>query len=348
MAERLISIPSVSRDRKNCRKILSMVKDLFGNYHIDEFEKDGVESLLIYKGRGRRRKFKVILNIHLDVVEGEKSQFSPVQKSGRLYGRGASDMKASAAVIMLVFLEIADKVSYPLALQITTDEEIGGFNGTMHQIEKGVSAEFAIAGEPTNLDIAYKAKGVLWLRITAKGKSAHSAYPWKGDNAVLKMNKFINKISRMFEFPEKEEWVSTFTPSFISTDNKTFNTVPDSCSLAVDIRFTPDQKNILDKIKKILPRDFQIDVLLNEPSAYISKRNPFTAKLKQTAEKMLGRKVRLYGVQGASDIRHFSRIGKGGVEFGPVGGGSHTKDEWVDINSLKDYYYILKKYLAEI
>ncbi len=348
LAGRLISIPSISGDRKNCQKILSVVKGLLGRYRVDEFEKDGVESLLVYNDKGKRRKFKVILNLHLDVVEGEKNQFSPVEKSGKLFGRGANDMKASAAVMMLVFSEIADKISYPLALQITTDEEIGGLRGTLHQIKSGVEAEFILAGEPTSFDIAYKAKGILWLKITATGKSAHSAYPWKGVNALWRMNDFLQKLKRVFEFPEKESWVSTVNLSRISTENQTMNTIPSSCEAFLDIRYTPEEEGILRKIKKILPADFSLEVLLNEPCAHIDKDNPFVKKLKKTARKRLRKDIRLYGAQGASDVRHYTHIKKGGVEFGPQGGGSHTEKEWVSISSLEDYYHILKDYLLEI
>ena len=140
---------------------------------------------MIYPQKTRPKKFKIILNAHLDVVSGREEQYKPYEKDGKLFGRGAIDMKGAAAVEILVFKEVAKRVSYPLALQLVTDEEIGGFCGTKYQIEKGVRADFVIAGEPTDFGVNNKAKGIIWLKIKTKGKSAHGAYPWRGKNALL-------------------------------------------------------------------------------------------------------------------------------------------------------------------
>ena len=106
------------------------------------------------------------------------------------------DMKANVACLMTVFKDVADKVNYPLGLQLVTDEEIGGFHGTKYQIEKGVRAEFVVVGESTDLNIKNRAKGILWAKISAKGKTAHGAYPWRGENAIWKMNEFLNCLKR--------------------------------------------------------------------------------------------------------------------------------------------------------
>jgi len=140
---------------------------------------------LVYFQKTRPNNFKIILNAHLDVVSGRKEQYKPYEKDGKLFGRGAIDMKGAAAVEILVFKEIAKKVSYPLALQLVTDEEIGGFCGTKYQIEKGVRADFVIAGEPTDFGVNNKAKGIIWLKIKTKGKAAHGAYPWRGKKCLI-------------------------------------------------------------------------------------------------------------------------------------------------------------------
>ena len=156
--------------------VFDMVVEEFEEFNIKSFVSEGVRSCLVSTKTHQEMSFKVILNAHLDVVPGSDDQFAPFVKDGRLYGRGAYDMKAAAAVEILVFKELADKVSYPLGLQLVTDEEVGGFKGTKYQVDQGVRAEFIVVGEPTNLDIGHKAKGVLWLKIVFKGESAHGAY----------------------------------------------------------------------------------------------------------------------------------------------------------------------------
>ena len=74
---------------------------------------------------------------------------------------------------------------YPLALQLVTDEEVGGRNGTLHQIEQGVRGEFVIIGEHSGLGIVTDSKGMITATLRAAGRSGHSAYPWHGDNEVI-------------------------------------------------------------------------------------------------------------------------------------------------------------------
>jgi len=86
-------------------------------------------SPLIYLG-AKRPRFQVILNAHLDVVPAQPDQFRPRREGDRLYARGAQDMKVAALVEAQVFRELAAELPYPLALQLVTDEEVGGRDGT--------------------------------------------------------------------------------------------------------------------------------------------------------------------------------------------------------------------------
>ena len=185
LTKSLISIPSTRNNKKALNDVLDLALKEVKDFTIERFEKEGYPSALIYPQKTRPNNFKIILNAHLDVVSGREEQYKPYEKDGKLFGRGAVDMKGAAAVEILVFKEVAKKVSYPLALQLVTDEEIGGFCGTKYQIEKGVRADFVIAGEPTDFGVNNKAKGIIWLKIKTKGKAAHGAYPWRGKNALL-------------------------------------------------------------------------------------------------------------------------------------------------------------------
>ncbi len=137
-SKHLISLPSTRSNPSMLKKVLNEVLKEVKEYTVEYFEKNQMPSALVYFGKSGPKRFKVILNAHLDVVEAKEDQYKPFEKDGRLYGRGAIDMKAAAAVEILVFKELANKVNYPLGLQLVTDEEIGGFNGTKYQIEKGV------------------------------------------------------------------------------------------------------------------------------------------------------------------------------------------------------------------
>ena len=345
-SKEFIAIKSDPDNKPALNKILGLALLSLKGHTVEKFERNGVKSALVYNTKKRPKKFKVLFNTHLDVIPGKDSQYKPRVKGNRLYGVGAMDMKANLACVISVFNEVANKVSYPLALQLVTDEEIGGFDGTGYQIEKGMRTDFVLASEPTNFDIVNKAKGVLWLRVFAQGRSAHSAYPWRGENAIFKMNKFLADLHKRYPNPDSEKWVTTVNVSSIETKNKTFNKIPDECSASLDIRFVPeDQKTLIKNIKKILPKGFKLDVVSNESALYTDSENEYIRLLQKASKQVLKKKSKLRGANGTSDARHFTDVGCPGIEFGPIGGGIGSDSEWVDIPSLKKYTEVLKKFL---
>ena len=349
LSKKFISIKSAPDNSKALKKILELASSNLKEYKIDKFEKKGFKSALFYNQNKRPKRFKVILNGHLDVIPGKESQYRPSVKGNKLYGAGAMDMKAGASSLIFAFKNTASKVSYPLGLQLVTDEEVGGFNGTKYQIEKGVRADFVIVGESTNLNIENKAKGVFWAKIFAKGKSAHGAYPWKGENAIWKMTQFLNALEKNYPNPKEEKWVTTLNLSTICSSNKTFNKIPDNCEAWLDIRYIPERsESIVKDIKKLLPKGFRLEIEALEPALSTPSNNFYLRTLKQEIEKVAKRKVSLVSANGSSDARHFARVHCPAVEFGPIGEGMGSDSEWVDINSLGKHYQILKNFLLTL
>ena len=349
LTKQFISIKSTSDNQKVLGNILEIALSNLIGHTIEQFEHEGTKSVLIYNAKKRPSKFEIILNGHLDVIPGKEYQYLPKIKGDKLYGVGSMDMKASVACLIMVFKEMANKVNYPLGLQLVTDEEIGGFNGTKYQIDKGVKADFVIAGESTNFNIVNKAKGILWVKISTRGKTAHGAYPWKGENAIWKMNKFLNILQEKYPIPIKESWVTTVNLSKTQTSNQTLNKIPDDCEIWLDIRYIPqDSDTVLNNIKALLPNGFKIEIVENEPSMNVYENNKYLKLLQKTGEQITGKKVYLYGAQGSSDARHFTKNGISGIEFGPIGGGIGSDNEWVSIKGLEQYYQIIKNFLLSI
>ena len=349
LAKKLIALRTIPAHPSELIKALAIAVAPLRGFTVEHFTKNGVASVLVHNQTKRPKKFKVLLNAHLDVIPGKKGQHAPKEKGGKLYGVGAMDMKANAACMIMAFKDVARAVVYPLALQLTTDEEIGGFDGTLHQVKKGVRATFILAGEPTNFDIVHMTKGVLWLKVMMKGKTAHGAYPWRGENAIWKMNHFLERVYKRFPIPTKQAWVTTVNLSRIETGNDAYNKIPDDCTALLDIRFVPkDAKTVLRDIKKLLPKRSKMEIVANEPGSFIAKNDAFIATLEKVSRETLGKKLLSRGAQGSSDARHFTRVGGRGIEFGPIGDGIGSDDEWVDIKSLGKYHAILKKFLLAL
>lgn len=349
LTKKLIYIKSTEENPKQLGEALDLVLNELKDFKIERFERNGVKSALVYNSKTRPKKFRILFNVHLDVIPAKDKQFKPKIIGSKLYGAGSMDMKANASCIILAFKEMANKINYPLGIQLTTDEEIGGFNGTRYQIQKGVRADFVIASEPTNFDIVHQAKGVLQIKISTKGNTAHGAYPWKGENAILKMNKFIGDLVKKLPNPKKEKWATTINVSKISTTNQAFNKIPDDCYVLLDIRYIKeDQKKILNKIKSILPKDFKLQILATGPAVLTSIKDKNIVKLKKIIAKNYKNNSALRGAHGTSDVSHFAKINCPGIEFGPIGGGIGSDKEWVSIPSLDTYYKIIKSFLGEI
>lgn len=349
LAKQFIKIKSVSDNPKALDEVLGMALSQLDGFRIEKFQSNGFPSALVYNTKTRPKKFRVVLNGHLDVIPGKDHQYKPKIIGNKLYGAGSMDMKSSVACLIMAFKETAKKVDYPLALQLVTDEQAGGLYGTRHQIGKGVRGDFIIAGEATNLNIVHKAKGVLWLKISCTGKTSHSAYPWQGENAIVRMNEFLNQLKKKYPRPKKEVWKTTISVSKIETTNNVFNKIPDDCTAWLDIRYVPEDKGmILKQIKNILPKGCTLNINFEQEPLFVEKNNPILKKLQKTASDILKRNVLLYGANGTSDVTYYAEVGCSGVEFGPVGMTGNTEDEYVDIPSLDVYCQILKKFLLNI
>jgi succinyl-diaminopimelate desuccinylase len=350
LAKQFIAIPSTADNAVALEDIITLAGNELTDFVMETFFAGGKPSLLIHNAKRGTKKFDIILNAHLDVVAGNEEQYKPNIKDGKLFGRGAYDMKSAAAVMIYLFKELAKQVSYPLALQLVTDEELAGGYGTKSQIDKGIRTNFAIIGEcGSNFDVIYETKGLIHAYLTTSGTTAHGAYLWRGQNAIMKMHEAIGILYKHFPTPAKETFESTINISQIATTNETWNAVPDNCTATLDIRVNRnDSETILKKIKDILPEDVELTIDEARQPHYTDPNSKYIQSLKNISKKLNGREIKVRRTFGGSDTNFFSGVGNDAIEFGPIGQGQHDDNENVEINSLEEYYQILKHFLLEI
>lgn len=351
LTKELMLIRSTKDHPEELIHILEVAKrEINGDFTVEEFESNDSKSILVHNREKGTRQFKIVLNAHFDVVHGTKKEFIPYEKDGKLYGRGGYDMKAAAAAMMLVFKAVADKVSYPLALQLVTDEEIGGFNGTHYQIQQGVRADFVITGEcGSNLDIVNEAKGIFWLKLHTRGTKAHGAYLWRGENALWKLHHALAALHKLFPVPDSAAWVTTMNLAKIETENNAFNHVPDGATAYLDIRFVPDdEEHLLTKITQALSPDVEIETMFCDSPEYVAPDNKYVKLLQQHTTEQRGEGTKLISAHAPSDIRHYNSANCLGITFGTKGAHQHADEEWVDIKSIEDYYNILERFLLSV
>lgn len=339
-AEALIAIPSTADRPADLARALDLVLDVVGpGFAVRRFESRGKPSALVTTEPGRLDA-RVILNGHLDVVPGTPDQFAPVNDGTRLYGRGAQDMKVAALVLATVFREMAPTLPYPLALQLVCDEEVGGFDGTAHQIEQGVTAGFVVIGEQSGLRVVTESKGLLQVRLRATGRAAHAAYPWLGDNALTKVTRAVEAILARYPVPSREEWVTTVNVARIATGNAAVNQVPADATAWLDVRFPPEDGRTGEQIAADLEEE-GVTVTID------SVAPPHHADPGCDEVRLLNR-GELLRKHGAADGRFYSARGINAVIFGPGGDGQHGPAEYLDIATVEPYYQALRDFLTRV
>jgi succinyl-diaminopimelate desuccinylase len=292
----------------------------------------------------------LVLHGHIDVVPGPREMFSPRLDGDRLFGRGAYDMKGALAVMMMVLHDLRDQGDVRVRLGIVSDEESEEEEnrGSDALVQQGFVGDFAITGEPTNLQVGVQAKGVLAVRLEVSGRSAHGATPWLGDNAIVKAVEAYRGIESL---PFARQSSALFDRPSINLGRiwggDALNKVPDSCVIDVDIRFLPEQdpEEVLEQIRT-LP-DTRVLTTFRRPPAVVEPESPFVRGLCEAASPHHPEQVMSVGRDGASDAVSFLAAGVPAVEFGPVGDGHHGPAEWVSVSSLRGYRQALNGFIED-
>lgn len=356
-AQQLIAIPSTGDNPQALQAAIDCIAAMLAsdrNVTVEHFVDNGVSSLLAYKGSERPARFAVLLNGHLDVVPGKPVQFTPYVEDGKLFGRGAHDMKTAAVVMTDVFRHMVHTVPYALGLQIVCDEELGGFNGTKFQIDEGVRTDFAIMGEHSfqKNAIYTAARGLCWVEVVFTGKTAHGGYVWNGSNAVVQASNFTQALLQHYPIPEAEMWGTTVNVASLHAGHTVYNRVPDSATLHLDFRFTPDdavfksRQNVRAFLRSIDPAA-DITVGLHEPAIEIPTTNPYLQALAAAVRHETGQEPRFSRRFAGGDARHYTAKAAGDcVEYGLMGNGPHSDNEYVEISDIARYKRTLEQFLG--
>jgi len=307
---------------------------------VREHAHNGLPVLIADVGARGAEDPTVLLHGHLDVVPGHEEQYEPRVEGDRLIGRGAYDMKGGLAAMMCAVKDCAEQDGVRVRFLCVPDEEAEDVDerSTDELVRTGMSADFAITGEPTNLHIGIEAKGVLAMRVEVRGRAAHGSTPWLGDSAVLKAFDVFRRIEAMDFARESSELFDRPSINLGRIEGgDVFNKVPDRCEMVVDIRYLPGQDPgaILAQVRA-LPDVKVVKTLMRAP-AHVERTNPYVRALRDAAASATEGEALSVGRDGASDAISFLEAGIPAVEFGPIGGGHHGPDEWVSLASLCRY-----------
>jgi succinyl-diaminopimelate desuccinylase len=353
--KQLIALESTVTNKPALHQAVTILADHIAQYEgitIERFESNGVPSFLAYAGTVRPDVFDVVLNAHVDVVPGKPEQYKPYVKGNHLYGRGAYDMKLAAVAMTDIFCRTVHTSPSTIGLQIVADEEVGGYDGVAYQLSKGVRANFVVFGEMTDLGICHQTRGVCWAEIAFEGRSSHGGYPWEGTNAIVKASEFVQKVLRTYPIPKDRTWTTTANIAAITTDNQTYNRVPDTATVQIDFRFAPDDPHFKNEatVKQLIERiDPEARVVAHpvfEPAVFVPKDHPALAALMESLERTTGQLTQFIQRYASSDARHYAAYGIPALEFGPGGSALHGDAEYVDLTTLAPFSTTLEHFLT--
>lgn len=350
LTKELIRFPSTRNRPDEILNCARFVENWFNRHDIpcSLIEHNGVPSVLALPQRGRA---PLLLMSHMDVVSASRQLFEPVEKNGKLYGRGAIDDKYAAALSMVLLKNrieknrnsgIADS-HRSLGVLITGDEETGGRDGAHHALGR-IACDFCIALDGGCVEkIVVKEKGVLRVKLVAEGKTAHGARPWKGINAIEKLMDDCRIVKGFFDgLTDPEHWHRTMNLSIINA-GESVNQVPDRAEAVFDIRYTEndDVDELVGGIQAAISGRANIEE--REP-LFVSPGSPYLDRLLEMAPR-----TRTGVAHGASDARFLTQFDIPGIVWGADGNSSqHSKDEHVEIESIGRLYEILDRFVAAL
>jgi succinyl-diaminopimelate desuccinylase len=310
-------------------------------------DREGVPSILVLP---KDNHAPVILMSHIDVVDGPDELFEPHEKEGKLYGRGSIDDKYAAALSLVLFKEHLARQrelgkgqeDLPFGILVTGDEEAGGKKGAKEALAE-VKAEFCIALDGGGLKkIVAKEKGILRLKLVSRGRSAHGARPWLGENAIENLIADYLKIKPFFELTEAEHWHRTLNFGIINA-GKSANQVPDYAEALFDIRYTEndDVEGLVEAMRREVRGELVVETV--EP-LFCGGDSPYLDLILNIAKE-----TSVGFEHGASDARFLSDYGIKGIVWGADGDMSqHSNEEHLNIESTLALYHILDEFAERI
>jgi acetylornithine deacetylase len=292
----------------------------------------------------------LLLNGHMDTVGsgGMENPHKPIIKGGRLYGRGAYDMKGGLAACMLAL--VAAKKQHlrgDVVFTAVIDEEYASL-GTQ-QLATRFHADGAIVAEFTELQVILAHRGFVWLEVETQGRAAHGSRPDLGIDAIVKMGKVLAELEKL-DLNLRSNHTHPLLGSgsvhaSLIAGGKELSTYPDRCLLTIERRTLPGEtpiqieREVQEIIEKIQNSDTSFKAVvrrgLDRAPLETPEETEIVKAVQAAARKVLKRFLPIAGVPFWTDAALLSSAGIPAILLGPSGSGAHADEEWVELASVR-------------
>jgi acetylornithine deacetylase len=321
-------------------------------------------------------KVTLLLDAHQDTVPIDGmtiAPFDPVERDGRIYGRGACDDKGGMAAMLSAFARLVENRPPRAAnviLSCTCDEEAGAKG--MQDLTKLWSdptrkgsliarpPDLALIIEPTELDVVVAHKGATRWKIRTRGRACHSSDPSHGVNAIYRMARVVKALEEFADGLAYHVCPHALCGSPSLSVGRieggiSVNTVPDECTIEIDRRVIPreDASHAMEHVAEHLRKhlDFEFEMLppwIAAPALPDDVNLPWADRLLPTVQSVTGRGKKI-GVQFGTHASRTAASGVPSVVFGPGSiAQAHTKDEWIETKQLEQAAEVFYRFAAEL
>ncbi|HTE80792.1 MAG TPA: ArgE/DapE family deacylase [Reyranella sp.] len=320
----------------------------------------GVDNV-VARRKGKAKGPVIAFNAHVDTVGvGERANwksdpYKALVKGGLVHGLGAGNCKGSMAVQLWLAEEIARRggpARGELIFTFVADEENLGPDGMEFLRKSGkVKPDALILGAQTENNLIVAERGVLWAKITTKGKAAHAGNPGAGDNAILRMMRLVGALTSYYDKALAKRTLkiqgggamrSTVNVGMFHGGHNT-NVVPSACTVEIDRRLLPDEKvkAAFAELKKVIdgagePKSqYTVEFLTGTNGFFAPENGAAVGAFEAAVKQQTGRKVKFLNATGVSDGRYYADDGIEIINFGPGSGAQgHAANESVPISEM--------------
>ena len=319
--------------------------------------------------RGNPRGKRLLFNGHIDVVpvsDGWTSDpFTAAIRDGKLYGRGACDMKGGVAAMTAAALRLVkdgfDFDNGQLQLVFVCDEELHD-SGIKHYVASPefLPADYAIISEPTSLDCCVASRGVVRYELVVKGVSCHASMPGQGANAITMAGHAILALDRLAARLARRKHPILPPPTLAATiieGGTKDNIIPNRVAVKMDRRTLPDESvescrdeiaREMDALKAETPGfEYELAPYVSVAAAYLPENHELVGMCDRVHGKMFGGKIAVRDFGACNDQSFLIDAGIPTLVLGPGSiDQAHTVDEFVEVDELlrcTDYFYELAK-----
>ena len=361
----LISFPSVTpADQGGLDYIKELLEPIGFRVYIEEFSDGDHKVRNLYAEHGESGK-NLCFAGHIDVVHPidesawDTPPFIASERDGKLYGRGACDMKGSLAAFLSSAIEfVSDHPDHKgkISFLITADEEEGSYEGTRSMLkwmkDRNIKIDFAIVGEPTcEKDfgdiIKIGRRGSINFKLIVKGIAGHVAYPQNAKNPIFMASEVISTLSAI-KLDDGNEYFDASNLEFTTIDigNMATNVIPAAVNIAFNIRFNNyhNAKGLAEQIESIIKDvcgDCYETSYTSSAESFLVEKEEFHDDFARIVHNHSGIKSKFSTGGGTSDAR-FIKDYCPLLEFGVCNSSAHKINEFVDINDLqklRNVYY---------